>query len=67
MHRFTRARKKRAQGLVIAAVALAALVSANTALAQVPQSDCDERNNNAYPKLLECIRLDQVREHQAAL
>ena len=38
MHRFARAlRKKRAQGLVIAAVAVAALVSANTALAQVPQ------------------------------
>jgi hypothetical protein len=35
MNRFTRAlRKKRAQGLVIAAVALAALVSANTALAR---------------------------------
>jgi Zn-dependent M28 family amino/carboxypeptidase len=57
----------RVRGLVIVAVALAALVSANAALAQVPQSDCDERNNNTYPKLLECIRLDQVREHQAAL
>jgi Zn-dependent M28 family amino/carboxypeptidase len=52
---------------VIAAVALTSLVSANTALAQVPQSDCDERANNTYPKILECIRLDQVREHQAAL
>ena len=47
-------------------VALAALVSANTALAQVPQSDCDERANNTYPKILQCIRLDQVRAHQAA-
>ncbi|MGH2981165.1 MAG: PA domain-containing protein, partial [Solirubrobacterales bacterium] len=36
-------------------------------MAQVPQSDCDERANNTYPKILECIRLDQVREHQAAL
>ncbi len=49
------------------AVALAALLSANAALAQVPQSDCDERNNNTYAKVLECMRLDQVREHQAAL
>ncbi len=57
----------RVRGLVIVAVALAALVFANTALAQVPQSDCDERANNKYPKILECIRLDQVREHQAAL
>jgi Zn-dependent M28 family amino/carboxypeptidase len=38
----------------------------NTALAQVPQSDCDGRANNTYPKILECIRLDQVRAHQAA-
>ena len=68
MLRFARAlRPRRARGLVIAAVALTSLVSANTALAQVPQSDCDERANNTYPKILECIRLDQVREHQAAL
>jgi Zn-dependent M28 family amino/carboxypeptidase len=52
---------------VIAAFALAALTSANSAIAQVPQEDCDERANNTYPKILECIRLDQVREHQAAL
>ncbi len=57
----------RVRGLIIVAVALAAMVSANTAFAQVPQSDCDERANNTYPKILECIRLDQVREHQAAL
>jgi Zn-dependent M28 family amino/carboxypeptidase len=68
MLRFARAlRPRRARGLVIVAFALAALTSANTALAQVPQEDCDERANNTYPKILECIRLDQVREHQAAL
>ena len=68
MFKFARAlRHKRAQGLVIAAVALAALVSANTALAQVSQRACDKRNNNTYQKLLECVRVDQVREHQAAL
>ena len=36
-------------------------------MAQVPQEDCDERANNTYQKIVECIRLDQVREHQAAL
>ena len=56
-----------ARGLVIAAVALTSLVSANTALAQVPQSDCDERVNNTYKKVLECVRVSEVREHQAAL
>ena len=28
-------------------------MSASTALAQVPQEDCDERANNTYPKILE--------------
>ena len=66
MLKFARARR-RARGLVIAAVALTSLVSANTALAQVPQSDCDERVNNTYKKVLECVRVSEVREHQAAL
>ncbi len=57
---------KRARGLAIVAVALAALVSANAALAQVSQRACDTRNNNTYQKLLECIRVGQVRDHQAA-
>jgi Zn-dependent M28 family amino/carboxypeptidase len=56
----------RVRGLVIVAAALAALVSANAALAQVPQGACDTRNNNTYQKLLDCIRVDQVRAHQAA-
>jgi Zn-dependent M28 family amino/carboxypeptidase len=68
MLRFARAlRPRRTRGLVIAVVALTSLVSANTALAQVPQASCDDRANNTYPKILECIRLGQVREHQAAL
>ena len=58
------------RGLVVAAVALAALLPGGGALAapgQPPQQACDRRENNTYPKILECIRLDQVREHQAAL
>ena len=57
----------RVQGLVIVAVALAAMVFTNAALAQVSQRSCDRRTNNTYQKLTECIRLDQVRAHQAAL
>jgi Zn-dependent M28 family amino/carboxypeptidase len=53
--------------LVIVAAALAALMSVNAASAQVSQRACDKRNNNTYQKLLNCIRLDQVRAHQAAL
>ena len=55
-----------ARGLVIVAVALAAMVFTNAALAQVSQRSCDRRNNNTYQKLTECIRVDQVRAHQAA-
>ncbi|MDQ1743677.1 MAG: hypothetical protein QOE23_2016 [Pseudonocardiales bacterium] len=31
------------------------------------QAGCDARTNNTYDKILECVRLDGVREHQAAL
>ena len=60
-------RRGRVRGVVFLAVVLAALVTANTALAQVSQRACDRRNNNTYQKLPECIRVDQVRAHQAAL
>jgi len=53
--------------VVIAALAVAAILPAGDALAQPSQADCDARANNTYPKILECVRLDQVREHQAAL
>jgi Zn-dependent M28 family amino/carboxypeptidase len=61
------ARRGRVRGLVILTVALTALMAADAALAQVSQRACDRRNNNTYQKLTECIRLDQVRAHQAAL
>jgi len=50
-------------------VAVAALLPAGAALAAPgpSQQACDRRENNTYPKILECIRLGQVREHQAAL
>jgi Zn-dependent M28 family amino/carboxypeptidase len=59
--------RRRARALAIIALAVAAILPAGEAVAAVPQKACDTRANNTYPKLLECIRLDQVREHQAAL
>jgi Zn-dependent M28 family amino/carboxypeptidase len=41
-----------------------ATMPANAAPAQ---SGCETRTNNTYDKLLECVRLEGVREHQAAL
>ncbi len=58
-------------GMRLAAVgAIAALTSVllpvQAATAQ-PGNACDNRNNNTYEKLLECVTLEGVREHQAAL
>ncbi len=38
-----------------------------SAAAAPSQNGCNTRNNNTYDKLLECVRVDGVREHQAAL
>jgi len=43
------------------------LLLPGTAAAAPSQAGCDARTNNTYPKLLECVRLSEVREHQAAL
>ena len=51
--------------LVAVAAALAALLLPGTAAA-APAS-CANRNNNTYQKLLQCMTLEGVREHQAAL
>jgi Zn-dependent M28 family amino/carboxypeptidase len=67
MTRFTTARPVRAGLLVVAAVAAAAALLVTPAVAAPPQVACDVRTNNTYQKLLECVRLDGVREHQAAL
>ena len=45
---------------MLAAVAMASNVEADTTF-------CEKRNNNTTAKLLECVTLDGVREHQAAL
>jgi hypothetical protein len=54
------------RGLVVAAsAALLAIVPASAAVA-APRG-CDNRANNTYAKLLDCVTLDGVREHQAQL
>ena len=59
--------RRYARALVVAAVALVAVLTAGRAQAAPSQADCDARPNNTIPKMLECIRVDQVRAHQAAL
>jgi hypothetical protein len=59
--------RRRVLSIAIVALAAAAMIPAGEALAAPPQEDCDARSNNTYPKILECVRLDQVRAHQAAL
>jgi len=53
----------------IAALALvcgAGLGVAPSASAEPAQAGCDNRTNNTYEKVLECVRVEGVREHQAA-
>jgi hypothetical protein len=59
--------RRHARALAIVAVALAAVLPAGRAQAAPSQADCDARPNNTIPKMLECMRVGQVRAHQAAL
>jgi Zn-dependent M28 family amino/carboxypeptidase len=52
--------------LGVAAVVAATAVPVATASAKPAQNGCDNRTNNTYEKVLECVRVDGVREHQAA-
>ncbi len=59
-------RRRRLAGFV-AAAALVGLVPTAAAEAGPNQNACERRNNNQYDKLLQCVTLAGVREHQAAL
>ena len=51
----------------LAVLLIAALLPGAAAEAKPGQGNtCDNRNNNTYEKLLECMTLEGVREHQAA-
>ncbi|GAA3643487.1 aminopeptidase PaaP [Microbacterium awajiense] len=49
-----------------AASTAAALTIVPLSAASAASAGCDARNNNTYQKLLECVTVDGVREHQAA-
>jgi Zn-dependent M28 family amino/carboxypeptidase len=68
MSRLTRALgRTHVRALAIVAIALATALPAGRAQAAPSQADCDGRSNNTPEKMIECIRVGQVREHQAAL
>ena len=58
--------RRRGLAGLIAGAALAGLLVPTTAQAAPAQTGCERRNNNEYDKLLECVTLAGVREHQAA-
>ncbi len=62
--RFTRKASK-AVAAGAGGVLVALMLPASAAVAD-PDHGCEERNNNTYAKLLECVTLEGVREHQAA-
>ena len=64
-HRLT-VRPGRALLLAVAALLVVALVPGQAA-AGASSTGCENRTNNTYDKLLGCVTLDGVREHQAAL
>jgi Zn-dependent M28 family amino/carboxypeptidase len=53
--------------LAVTAGAAALLAAGLPAAANAASPACDARVNNTFDKLLECVTLDGVREHQAAL
>ena len=58
------------RGLRLAAIgATAALLmtASPQAVSAAPATACEARSNNSYQKLLDCVTLEGVREHQAAL
>ena len=59
---------RRSARLLLGAAAgvLAALLLAAPGLAAPPTVGCENRTNNTYDKLLECVTVEGVREHQAA-
>ena len=69
MSRLTTRAGRRTRACVLAVVTVAAVASlpGGTALAAPSQAGCESRTNNTYDKLLECVRVEGVREHQAAL
>ncbi|SMO34330.1 Zn-dependent amino-or carboxypeptidase, M28 family [Geodermatophilus aquaeductus] len=60
-----RTRSVRAVAAGAGGLLVALALPANAALAAPGGNACDHRSNNTYDKLLECVTLEGVREHQA--
>src|SRR3954470_14217368 len=62
-------RKSAVRGVAVCSGALLVAVTlpAAGAVAAPGGGGCEHRNNNSYDKLLGCVTLDGVREHQQAL
>jgi Zn-dependent M28 family amino/carboxypeptidase len=58
--------RRRRVGITAVAAFVAIMIPVHVA-AKPSQNECERRNNNSYDKLLDCMRLKGVREHQAAL
>ena len=56
---------RRALRLVAIGAAAALTTALPHAASAAPAAACDDRSNNTYQKLLECVTLEGVREHQA--
>ncbi len=57
---------RRKRGWLIGGLAVAMLATVQGGVAFAGPAACDNRNNNTIAKLLECVTLEGVREHQAA-
>ncbi|WP_377640921.1 M28 family metallopeptidase [Oryzobacter terrae] len=60
-------RRGRATGLVAAAALTISLVPAGVAVAATSSAGCEARANITYDKLLECVTVDGILEHEEAL
>src|SRR5687768_7336468 len=58
-------RRRPSRAAVLGAI-FAMLIGAMPVAAAKPTAGCDTRTNNTYAKLLECVTLEGVREHQNA-
>ena len=56
---------RRALRLAAIGATAALLTALPQAASAAPAAACDDRSNNTYQKLLECVTLEGVREHQA--
>ena len=65
-HRLASRKGARRLAALGAAAALTTALLPGQAASAAPGDACDNRANNSYQKLLDCVTLEGVREHQAA-